>query len=358
MGRMDHHSTFGRGACRIVMRGATIGALVGFAAAVPTIPASAADFFAGKSIDLLIGAPPAGGYDIYARALARSYGRNIPGKPNIVAKNMPGAASGRAAGYLANLAPKDGTVLAAIMPGAVMAPLLDDKPEILFDPVKVNYLGTANNGTRVCISRKGSVIQTFDDVLTKKAIFGGVSNNDSTRDYGYMHKHTSGAIYSVIAGYNGTNDLGLALERAEIDGACGWDWASFKAQKGDWLRDNKVNVLLQVGLEPNEELTRMGVPSVWNYVKDEDSRKVVELVIGQQVFQRSYIAPPGTPPEQLRALRTAFDVTMHDPQFLADADTMHIDISPLPGDKVQEIVQKLYSTPKDIIEKARAAIRP
>jgi tripartite-type tricarboxylate transporter receptor subunit TctC len=321
-------------------------------------PAPAADYFAGKSIDLLIGAPPAGGYDIYARALARHYGQSIPGKPNIIAKNMPGAASGRAAGFLATIAPKDGTVIAAIMPGAVMGPLLDEKAEVLFDPTKVQYLGTANNGTRVCVSRKDSKIKTFADALTQKAVFGGVSANDSTRDYGYMHKHTSGAIYDVVAGYNGTNDIGLAMERGEIDGACGWDWASFKAQRGDWLRDNKVNVLLQVALEPNEELTKMGVPHVWQFVKTEENRKIVEMIIGQQVFQRSYIAPPGTAPEALAILRSSFDATMKDAQFLADANKMHIDISPLPGAKVQEIVAKLHATPKDIVDKARAAIRP
>jgi len=321
-------------------------------------PASAADYFAGKSIDLLIGAPPAGGYDIYARTLARHYGQYIPGKPNIIAKNMPGAASGRAAGFLSSIAPKDGTVIAAIMPGAVMGPLLDEKGEVLFDPTKVQYLGTANNGTRVCVSRKDSKIKTFADVLTQKAVFGGVSANDSTRDYGYMHKHTSGALYDVIAGYNGTNDIGLAMERGEIDGACGWDWASFKSQRPDWLRENKVNVLLQVALEPNEELTKMGVPHIWQFVKTEENRKIVELIIGQQVFQRSYIAPPGVAPEALTILRTGFDATMKDPQFLSDADKMRIDISPLPGAKVQEIVAKLHATPKDIVEKARAAIRP
>jgi hypothetical protein len=338
-------------------RSTSIGLAV-LAAALAAAPASAADYFAGKSIDLLIGAPPAGGYDIYARALARHYGHSIPGAPNIIAKNMPGAASGRAAGFLSTIAPKDGTVIAAIMPGAVMGPLLDEKAEVLFDPTKVQYLGTANNGTRVCVSRKDSKIKTFDDLLTQKAVFGGVSANDSTRDYGYMHKHTSGALYDVIAGYNGTNDIGLAMERGEVDGACGWDWASLKAQRADWLRDNKVNVLLQVALEPNEELTKMGVPHVWKYVKTEENRKIVEMIIGQQVFQRSYIAPPGVAPEALGILRTAFDATMRDPQYLAEADKMRIDISPLPGAKVQEIVQKLHATPKDIVEKARAAIRP
>jgi tripartite-type tricarboxylate transporter receptor subunit TctC len=333
---------------------ATVAAIAG----AVTSAASAADYFAGKSIDLLIGAPPAGGYDIYARALARHYGQYIPGKPNIIAKNMPGAASGRAAGFLATIAPKDGTVIAAIMPGAVMGPLLDERAEVLFDPTKVQYLGTANNGTRVCVSRKDSKIKTFADALTQKAVFGGVSANDSTRDYGYMHKHTSGALYDVIAGYSGTNDIGLAMERGEIDGACGWDWASFKSQRPDWLRENKVNVLLQVALEPNEELTKMGVPHIWSFVKTEENRKIVEMIIGQQVFQRSYIAPPGVAPEALAILRTSFDATMKDPQFQSDANKMRIDISPLPGAKVQEIVAKLHATPKDIVEKARAAIRP
>src|SRR5204862_7960537 len=121
------------------------------AAMVSAAPAPAADYFAGKSIDLLIGAPPAGGYDIYARALARHYGQNLPGNPSITAKNMPGAASGRAGGFVSNIAPKDGTAIAALMPGAIMGPLLDEKAELLFDPVKVQYLGTANNGTRVCV---------------------------------------------------------------------------------------------------------------------------------------------------------------------------------------------------------------
>ena len=330
--------------------------LIAFAALATS--AAAGDYYAGKSIDLLIGAPPGGGYDIYARALARHYGRHIPGQPTIVAKNMPGAGSARAAGFIGTMAPKDGTAIAAIMPGAVMGPLLEEKAEALFDPAKVLYLGTANSGTRICVSRKDSKIKTFDDARTQKAAFGGVSSNDSTREYGYMLKKTAGAQYDVVSGYSGTAEIALAVERGEIDGACGWDWSSFKSQRPDWIRDNKVNLLLQVGLEPNAELTRMGVPEVFKYVTNEDDRKVVELVIAQQVFQRSYIAPPGVAPDALKTLRTAFDDTMKDPEYLADADKLRIDISPLPGAKVQEIVQKLHSTPKDIVEKARAAIRP
>ena len=328
------------------------------AVALATPSARAADYFAGKSIDLLIGAPAGGGYDIYARALARHYGRHIPGQPVIVSKNMPGAGSARAAGFISTVAPKDGTAIAAIMPGAVMGPLLDEKAEALFDPTKVNYLGTANNGTRVCVSRKDSKIKTFDDALTQKAAFGGVSSNDSTREYGYMHKNTAGAQYDVVSGYSGTAEIALAMERGEIDGACGWDWSSFKSQRPDWIRDGRVNLLLQVGLEPNAELTRMGVPSVFKYVKSDEARKVVELVISQQVFQRSYIAPPGLPAEQLETLRSAFDATMSDRQFLDDAEKIRIDVSPLSGAKVQALVQKLYATPKDIVARARQAITP
>jgi len=338
---------------------ATTRVLAGLIAlAAPATSAAAGDYYAGKSIDLLIGAPPGGGYDIYARALARHYGRHIPGQPIIVSKNMPGAASARAAGFISTLAPKDGTAIAALMPGGVVGPLLDEKAETLFDPTKVLYLGTANNGTRICVSRKDSKIKTFDDALTQKASFGGVSTSDSTRGYGYMHKKTSGAQYDVVSGYSGTAEIALAMERGELDGVCGWDWASFKSQRPDWIRDNKVNLLLQVGLESNEELTRMGVPSVFKYVTNEDDRKAVELIISQQVFQRSYIAPPGLPAELLDALRSAFDATMRDREFLHDAETIRIDISPLPGAKVQELVQKIYAAPKDIVARARQAINP
>jgi tripartite-type tricarboxylate transporter receptor subunit TctC len=322
-------------------------------------PAAAQDFYAGRTIDLVIGSGTGGGYDIYGRALARHIGRHIPGKPNVVVKNMPGAGSARAAGFLAKIAPKDGTVIAGIMPGAIMGPLLEEKSELLFDPTKVQYLGTANNGTRVCVGWTKSGIKTFDDVRGKKEFpFGAVSPNESTHDYAYMLKRTAGATYKVVSGYDGTTQIGLAMERGEVSGSCGWDWASVKAQRSNWLRDKTINVLLQIALERNDELTKMGVPHVWDYVKSEEGRKIVELVIGQQVFQRSYIAPPETPAAQLSILRKAFDATMRDPEYLADAKKMRIDIEPLPGAKVQEIVQKLHATPKNVVQAARAAIRP
>ena len=327
--------------------------VVTLAAAVPAL----AQDFSGKTIELLVGAPPGGGYDIYARTVARHLGRNIPGQPNIVVKNLPGAGSAKAAQFIASIAPKDGTVLAGIMPGAIMGPLLDPKSEGLFDPTKVSYVGTANSGTRVCVTLKGSKIARFEDTLTVPGKFGGSAPNDSTYEYGYMHKRTSGAIYDVVSGYRGTNEMTLAMERGEIDGLCGWDWSSFKSQKPEWLRDGKANVLLQVSLETHPELDKLGVPSVFRFVKSEDDRKAVELIVSQTVFQRSYIAPPETPPASLEVLRAAFDKTMADKQFLEDADKMRIDISPMSGQKVQDLVRKIYAAPKDIVERAKTAIR-
>jgi tripartite-type tricarboxylate transporter receptor subunit TctC len=325
---------------------------------LPVTPLHAADSYAGKTIELVVGAPSGGGYDIYARAVARHLGRHIPGEPSVVVKNMPGAGSAKAAQYIATIAPKDGTSIGGIMPGAIMGPLLDDRTAPLFDPTKIRYVGTANSGTRVCVTLKSGKIQKFEDAQKVKSKFGGSAPNDSTFEYGYLHKHTSAALWDIVPGYRGTPEMALAMERGEIDGMCGWDWSSFRSQKPDWLRDNKANILMQVSLDPHPVLTKMGVPSVFDFVKNADDRKVVELIISQTVFHRSYIAPPDTSPAQLEVLRASFDKTVADPAFLADAEKLGIDIEPLSGAKVQDVVAKLYATPPAIVERARKAIRP
>lgn len=328
------------------------------AATIAPAPAFAQDFYAGKSIELLIGAPPGGGYDIYGRVVARHIARHIPGKPNIVPKNMPGAGSARAAGFIANIAPKDGTVIANIMPGAIIGPMLDPQAEKLFDPTQVAYIGNVNNGVRVCVTGKHSNVKTFDDARTMKATFGAGTKNDSTHDYGFLHRKLTGAKWDVVSGYKGTNDLSLALERGEIDGLCGFDWASLKSQKPTWVRDKVVNVLIQDAIEPLDELTALGVPHVMKYARDETTRKVLELILSQTVFHRSFIAPPGTTPANLAVLRRAFDATMKDPQFLADAEKLRIDVAPLTGERVQEVVRNLFASTPAVIELARAAINP
>ena len=325
---------------------------------IAAIPAHAADFYAGKTIDFLVGADAGGGYDIYARVVARHWAKYIPGHPTIVVRNMPGAGSGRAAAYVSTVVPKDGTAIGAIMPGAIVGPLLDDKPQAGFDPTKVQYLGTADSGVRVCVTMKQAKTKTFAEALTEKTIVGASGGNSATNDYAYLHKHTSGAKFDVVGGYQGTVGIGLAMERGELDGVCGWDWSSVKSQKPDWIKNDKVNILVQVGLDPDPELTKMGVPRIWDFVKTEEARKIVELVVSQQVFMRSYIAPPGTPADRIEILRKAFDQAVKDPEFLADAERMRIAIAPLSGEKVQDLVTKLYATPKDVVAEAKSAIKP
>ena len=327
-------------------------------AALAAGPARAADYYAGKTIDLVVGNYPGGGYDIYARTLARHLGRNIPGHPAIVVKNMPGAGSAKAGHHIQAIAAKDGLSIGAVTPGAIIGPLLDDKPEAIFDPVKVTYLGTANAGPRICATYGNTKTRTFDDALRQKTRLGGVSPGDAVHDYAYLIKRTTNAQVDVVAGYKGTLDLALAMERGEVDGACGWDWSSAKAQKPDWIRDGRLHILAQLGPRESAELTRMGVPQIWTYMKDDAARKVHEMVVSQQAFTRPYFIAMGTPAELVTTLRAAFDATMRDPQYLADAEKSRIDVSPLPGATVQELIGKLHATPRAIVEQARAAIRP
>jgi tripartite-type tricarboxylate transporter receptor subunit TctC len=332
-----------------------IAALFSAAAAAPT---GAADFYAGKNVEILVGSAAGGGFDIYARALARHWSKFIPGHPAIVVRNMPGAGGARSAAYVSTVAPKDGTVLAAPMPGAIVAPLLEDNSQAGFDPAKLQYIGTADSGVRVCVTMGNSKVKTATDAQTTKAIMGATQPGGSSSDYAYMHRHTSGAKFDVVMGYQAMTDTSLAMERGELDGTCGWDWSSLKSMKPDWIRDKKVNILFQVGLQPDPELTAMGVPEIWKYVNSEEDRKVVELVASQQVFMRFFVAPPATPPAQVALLRAAFDQTMKDPEFLSDAERLQLSIKPLSGEKVQELVERMYSTPKEIIDRTKRAISP
>jgi tripartite-type tricarboxylate transporter receptor subunit TctC len=334
-------------------------ALAALAAAAPVgSPALAADYYAGKSLEFVVGADAGGGYDIYARAVARHLPSHIPGKPIITVKNMPGAGSARAGIYIGTVAPKDGTSLGALMPGAIMGQLLDDRPNLQFDPTKVVYVGTADSGVRVCVTYQNSRIKKFADAQQQKVVLGATAAGGATRDYAYLHNHTSGTKFEVVSGYQGTVDIALAMERGEVDGLCGWDWSSVKSQKPDWVRDRKLNILVQVGLSPLPELSDLGAPEIWNFIPYDNDRKVAELVISQQVFQRSYVLPPGTPKEAIDILRKAFDETVHDPEFLADAERMRISIAPLSGAEVQGLIGRLYATPKTFVDRAKAVIKP
>jgi hypothetical protein len=187
---------------------------------------------------------------------------------------------------------------------------------------------------------------------------GASAAGASTRDYTNMHRKSAGAMFEVVAGYKGSADILLAIERGEIDGLCGYDWSSFKSQRPGWVRNRTANILVQVSLEPEPELTKLGVPPIWKYVKSDEDRKAVELIISQQVFGRPYLAPPGVPAERVKILRDAFTATMEDKDFLADAERNRIDIVPSSGARVQDLVEKIYAAPKAVVERAKELVKP
>jgi tripartite-type tricarboxylate transporter receptor subunit TctC len=332
-------------------------ALVAAALAITSAPADAADYYAGKTIEWTVGADVGGGYDIYSRTIAKHLPRYIPGSPVIVVKNLPGAGSAKAATFLAQVAPKDGTAIGSLMPGGVIGPLLEDGAKPQYDPTKLLYLATADSGTRVCATFVNSKTKTFADAQKQKTVMGASAAGGSTRDYVNMLRKAAGAQFELVTGYKGTAEIGLAVERGEVDGLCGWDWSSLKSQKSDWLRDKKVNILVQISLEPEAELTQLGVPRVWDFIKNDDDKKAVELVVSQQVFGRPFVAPPGTNPEAVKILRAAFAAAMKDKELLADAEKAKIDINALDGAKVQDVVTKVYASPPAVVARAKELIK-
>ena len=276
----------------IVVAAFAIGAL-GLAAACSWRGiAQAADFYAGKTINFIVGADAAGGYDVYARAIARHLSRFIPGSPTIVVHNMPGAGSGKAAAYLYTLAPKDGTTIAALFPGVIIDPLLQKHAAGPVRCDEVHLSGERRQRSRLCVTGPSSKVKTFDQAMTEKTVIGATQTGGSTSDYAYMNKNATGVKFDIVSGYKGTANIMLAIERGEIEGMCGIDWSSLKAERSQWLRDKTVHLLVQAATEPDPELAARNVPTVGSFIKDDLDKQGVVSGHRQQVFSRPYVAPP------------------------------------------------------------------
>ena len=315
--------------------------------------ALAQDFYAGKTITFLVGGNPGGGYDVYARAISRHISKYIPGAPQIVVRNQPGAGSGTAAAAIYNTAPKDGTWVGILFPGVIMGPILDPKSRQTFDPAKFIYIASADSGTRVCITGQKSSIKTMKDAIERKAVMGASAAGGSSRDYAYMLRHTAGAKFNVVSGYKGTPDIFLAIEQGEVDGTCGLDWSSLKAQRPTWVRDGLANVIVQMGLKNEPELDKINVPNIWSFVSSAEDKTAVELVLAQQIFGRPYVVAPGTPEPAVAALRKAFMAVFKDKDFLADAEKSRIDINPTSGEDVQKLVAEIFAAKPNVVERAK-----
>jgi tripartite-type tricarboxylate transporter receptor subunit TctC len=317
----------------------------------PAAAQNVEDFYRGKNVVIAIGFSVGGGYDLYARLLARHLGKHIPGQPNVIAQNREGAGSQRLTLYLYNAAPRDGTFIGAFSRSMAVAPLIDKAP---FDATKFTWLGSISTDVSVCMTWHTSPISTFDDMLAKPFTVGGEGGGADPDVFALMLRNMFGAKLKLVSGYPGTNDATLAMERGEVNGVCGLSWSTVKARHTDWVKKRLVNFPVQFGLQKEPDLP--DVPAVIDLAKGDEQVKMARLIMAGQAMARPYAAPPGVPADRKKALIAAFDATMKDPDFLADAQKLKADINPVTAAEIDKLLAEIYATPKDIVAKAAKAI--
>jgi len=315
--------------------------------------AAVADFYRGKTINIVVGYSVGGGYDVFARLLALHLGRHVPGNPAVVPQNMPGAGSRKAGMYLYEVAPRDGTTIGTIGRNEPIAPLIE--PGVKFDGTKFSWIGSIADDNSICLAWHNVRVKTWQELQSKELTVGALATGDNTVTVSVMLRNLFGAKVVLVKGYPGTNDMFLALERGEVEGACGVSWRPIMTQRRDWISGKKVNVLVQVALERDPTLP--GTPLITDFVRDHDQLKTLSLLIASQAMARPFLAPPGIPDDRKQALREAFDRTMRDPQFLADANKAALYVHPMSGAQIDALLKDIYATPKDLIERAARAIQ-
>ena len=313
------------------------------------------DFYRGKSITLVVGASAGGGYDLYARLVARFMSKHIPGSPNVVVQNMPGASGNTAAAYVANVAAKDGSVIGAPQAGSLVDQLVSaNAAQIKHDARTLNYIGSANSEVFTCIVRADAPIRSFEEIFTKEAMLG--ASGGTTRDMPMALKNLLGAKIRFVHGYAGTREVGMAMDSGEVQGLCGMGWTSIQSQRPDWFEKKMVRVLVQESMSGDPGLNKDAVPLSVAYTQDAEKKQMFELLYSQGVFTRPFFVAPGVPKERVEALRTAFLKAMADPQALAEAERQRLVITTISGADLEALVKKLYAIPKPVIDKLKAAL--
>jgi tripartite-type tricarboxylate transporter receptor subunit TctC len=320
--------------------------------ALPARAAGVEDYYKGRTVTLVIGYSVGGGYDLYARLVAAFLGRHIPGNPSVVPQSMPGAGSLKAANYIYSVAPKDGSVIGTFGRSMGLEPLLGS--DAAYDGTKFSWLGSVTNDVSLCVTWKTSPIKTWNDMLTRDFTFGGEGSGADPDVFALTLKNVFGAKVKLVTGFPGTNETTLAMERGEVDGLCGLSYSTVKGRHGAWLKDDALNLLVQAGIRKSPELPR--VPFLTDLATDPEKVQIVKFIVAPQGMARPFVAPPGIPDERKAALRAAFDATMRDKDFLAQAQLQDIDVNPVSGAEIDAMLKELYATPKDIIAKAAAAM--
>jgi tripartite-type tricarboxylate transporter receptor subunit TctC len=312
-----------------------------------------AEFYRGRSVALVIGYSAGGGYDAYGRVLARHMGKHIPGNPAIIPQNMPGAGSLRAANYLYNVAPKDGTVIGHFSRGMAMEPLIGTSAT-QFDGRKFTWLGSGTDEVSVCLTWHSSPVKSWNDMLTIPFTVGGEGTGSDPDIFSAVMRNAFGVKLKLVSGYPGTAEVALAVERGEIDGRCGWSWSSLKLTKPDWIAGKRVNLVTQLALKKSPELP--DVPLIFDFATNDRQRQILKMMLSRQSMARPFAAPPDLPEDRKAALRTAFDQTMADAEFLAEAKQRGLEVNPVGGAEIDKLVAELYQTPADIVAELRATI--
>ncbi len=312
-------------------------------------------FYRGRTIQLVIGSNVGGGYDFYGRLVGRYISRYIPGKPNVIVTNMVGAGGNTAAGYVYSVAPRDGTVIAASSSGSLLDALIGDKTIVRYDPLKFNFVGSANSEVSICVVRKDAEVQSFEDVFTKELLIG--SSGGTTRDFPAALNHALVAKLKLISGYPGTREIMLAMEKGEVQGLCGIGYTSTISQRPDWLKPTSaMRALVQEASKSLPELERDGVPLAVNYARTPEQRRILDIIYAQLLFTRPFMMAPETPKDRVEAIRAEFAHALADPELIAEGARQNLTIDAMSGAELEGRIRDLYAQPPEIIEKVRKAI--
>jgi tripartite-type tricarboxylate transporter receptor subunit TctC len=328
-----------------------------FAATLASGSAAAQDvasFYTGKQVTIVVGSSAGGGYDSYARLIARYMPKHIPGNPTVVVSDMTGAGSNVAADHIYFVAPKDGTQIGALMGGAVVEPLFGSSP-IKHDPSKFQYLGSANNDVYICAARTDSPAKSFADVLTHEVITGGTAASASANTFAVILNNVLGTKFKMVLGYAGSREISLAMEKHEVEAVCGVAWPSFSVENPGWFENGVVKVIVQAHVTGYPDLNKAGVPLAVDFARTPEQRAILELYFTQSFFGRPYVVAPEVPKDRVAALRQAFYDTLRDPELVAEAKELTLDVDQVSGDELQAIVAKVYASSPDLIAKTKQA---
>lgn len=323
-------------------------------AAPPGHADEVADFYRGRNLTIVVSSEVGTGHDAYGRTLAHHIGRHIPGNPNIVVQNMVGASGLLATNWLHNAAPRDGSVIQTFVHNIPFEPMMGNSAA-KFETDKFTWIGNMASMDGVCGTSRTSGIEKFQDLFEKEAVFAGTGVTGPIASATRAVKNLLGVKIKLVTGYKGTGGIKLALQSGEVAGICSMDMSSVRATWNDLYEAGIFRPILQVSGKARSDLA--GVPSITEFVKSEEDRRVIDLVLGTGILDRPFASTPGVPPERAKALRDAFMATMQDPDFLAEAHSRRLEITPMSGDQVSAFVAKITASPPDVIERARQAVR-